>query len=174
MAYERTIVALFKRREDAEQAIASLVKAGFRPEEIGYLEATDVLRLKDSTKGAVEGATVGATSGAVIGGVLVAAAVGLIPGVGPALAAGSLLPVVAGAVTGGIAGAEIGGLLGAELDEEEELYFMEEVQAGRILVTVETDRDEEAAALLRNHAPFEVDSLGTATLHARLRHPSAR
>lgn len=171
MEHERTLVALFKRREDAEQAIASLVKAGFSPKQVGYLEATDVPRPKNSTKGAVEGMGVGATSEAVIGGALGVAAVRLIPGLGPSLVAGSLLPVMAAAVTGAVAGEETGGLLGAELGEEEEPYFMEEVRAGRILVTVGTDQEEEAAALLRNNAPIRVDSLGTATLQARLRHP---
>jgi hypothetical protein len=171
MEHERTVVALFKRREDAEQAIASLVKASFSPEQIGYLEATEVPKVKDSTKGAVEGMGVGATSEADIGGVLAAGTIRVIPGLGPAMVAGSLLPVMAGAVTGAVAGEEIGGLLSAQLDGGQEPYFMEEVRAGRILVTVGTDQEEEATALLRDNAPIKVDSLGTATLQARLRHP---
>ena len=64
--------------------------------------------------------------------------------------------------------------MGATAGEEDEPYFMEEVQAGRILVSVEV-RDESAEAkvadlLHASNAP-EVDSLGTAHLHARLRHP---
>jgi hypothetical protein len=51
---------------------------------------------------------------------------------------------------------------------------MQEVQAGRILVSVEVG-DETAEAkvsdLLRTSNALEVDSLRTAQLHARLRHP---
>lgn len=55
----------------------------------------------------------------------------------------------------------MGGLFGAELGGEEEPYFMDDVQSGRILVTVgTTDRQEEAAALLQDHGALEVDRMG--------------
>ena len=88
--------------------------------------------------------------------------IGLVPGVGPALVAGAL------------SGAFVGGLIGGEVDSEEEPYFMQEVKSGRILVSVEVANEEGAAgAVLRDSAALEVDSLGTATLHARLHHPAA-
>jgi hypothetical protein len=170
MGHERTVVALFARREDADQAITRLIESGISPEQIGYLEPLDERELKNPAKGAAEGIAVGATSGAVIGGVL--AAVGLIPGVGPALIAGALLPVVLGTATGAATGGAMGGLLGADLSSDQELYFMEEVQAGRILVSAEVEGGEaEAMRVLSNSAALEVDRLGTTKLHARLRHP---
>jgi len=173
MAHERTVVALFARREDVDRAIAKLLETGIHPERIGYLEPLDERELKNPATGAAKGVEVGAASGAVIGGVLAAAAVGLIPGIGPALVAGSLLPVVLGAAGGAATGAVAGGLLGVNEPTEEEPYFMQEVQSGRFLASVEVEEEEETevATLLSSSGALEVDRLGTASLHARLRHP---
>ncbi len=172
MAHERTVVALFARPEDAHQAITKLIESGISPQHIGYLEPVDERESKNPAKAAGEGIAVGAASGVVVGGLLAAAAVALIPGVGPALVAGALLPVVLGAAGGSATGAVVGGLLGAHSSEEEP-YFMQEVQSGRILVSAEVEGDEGATeALLSSTGALEVDRLGTASLHARLRHAS--
>jgi hypothetical protein len=166
MAHEQTVVALFARSEDARHAIARLLESGIHAERIGYLEPLDEKDLKNPAKGAAEGMAAGAGAGLV----LAAAAVALIPGLGPALVAGALLPVVMGTIAGGVAG----GLLGAELSSDEEPYFMEEVQAGRTLVSAEVERREDAVAtLLSNSGAIEVDRLGTARLRARLHHPAS-
>jgi hypothetical protein len=158
----RTLIALFEHRADAERAISSLIGSGVRPEHIGYLQPIDVGDERNGLRGAAEGIAAGATSGAIIGGIIAAAVIGLVPGVGPALVAGAL------------SGALVGGLIGGEVDSEEEPYFMQEVKSGRILVSVEVANEEGgASAVLRNSAALEVDSLGTAILHARLRHPVA-
>jgi outer membrane lipoprotein SlyB len=118
---------------------------------------------KNGVKGAAEGIVAGATSGAIIGGIIATAVIGLVPGIGPALVAGAL------------SGAFVGGLIGGEADSEEEPYFMQEVKSGRILVSVQVaDEERGASAVLRDSAALEVDSLGPATLHARLHHPAAR
>ena len=174
MAHPLTVVALFADRENAEQAVSRLVKAGFPPEHVGYLEPTDVRELRNPGRGAAEGIAAGGASGALIGGVLGALVTGLVPGVGLALVGGALVPVIMGVVTGGSTGAVAGGLLGVAASAEDEPYFMEEIQAGRILVSVEVPdeaAEAKAAALLRESNALEVDSLGTAHLHARLRHP---
>jgi hypothetical protein len=93
------------------------------------------------------------------------------------LVAGALAPVVTGVVLGGSTGAVAGGLLGAIASGEDEPYFMEEVQAGRILVSVEVGdeaAETKAADLLRRSNALEVDSLGTVHLHARLRHSQTK
>lgn len=173
MSHEQTVVALFARQADARRAISRLVESGIDPGHIGYLEPVDERELKNPAKGAGQGVGVGATSGAVIGGVLAAAAIALIPGLGPALIAGALLPVLVGTVGGAATGAVAGGLLGVELGSEEEPYFLQEVQSGRILVSVEVDGDEtNVQAVLSSVGALEVDSLRTATLHARLRPPA--
>ena len=160
--HQRTLIALFEHRSDAEWAITRLIGSGVRPEHIGYLQPIDIGDERNGLKGAAEGIAAGATSGAIIGGIIAAAVIGLVPGVGPALVAGAL------------SGAFVGGLIGGEVDSEEEPYFMQEVKSGRILVSVEVTNEEGgASAVLRDSAALEVDSLGTATLHARLRHPVA-
>src|SRR2546428_5706880 len=168
-------MALFARSKDAERAITKLLKFGIRSEQIGFLEPIDVGEERNGVKGAAEGIAAGATSGAIIGEILAAAAIGLVPGVGPAFVAGALLPaLLAGPLAGAVSGAVVGGLIGAELDSEEEPYFMQEVKAGRILVSVEVANEEGGAAtVLRDSSALEVDNLGTATLHTRLRHPVA-
>lgn len=172
MSQYKTVLALFAQREDAHQAISRLTGSGVNPASIGYLEALDERDDKNPARGAAEGITIGAASGAVIGGVITAAAVALIPGVGPALVAGALLTVVMGTATGAAGGAVAGSLVGTGLNSDEEPYFMQEVQAGRTLVTVEVENGgSEVAKLLSTRAALEVDSLGTATLYARLRHP---
>ncbi len=172
MAHERTVVALFAHPEDAHQAIKKLIESGISPERIGYLEPMDEREMKNPAKAVGEGLAVGAASGAVIGGLLAAAAVALIPGVGLALVGGALLPVALGTVGGAAGGATVGGLAGAD-SAEEEPYFMQEVQSGRILVSAEVAEDEpETERLLSKSGALEVDRLGTATLHARLHHPT--
>ena len=172
MASDRTVVALFARSEGAHRAINKLIDIGISPDRIGYLEPVDEQALTNPGTTAGKGIAAGAASGAVIGGLLAAAAVALIPAVGPALVGGALLPVVLGTVGGAAGGGTMGGLLGAESSEEEP-YFMQEVQSGRILVSAEVEGDEaETEKLLRDSGALEVDRLGTAVLHARLRHPS--
>src|ERR1700730_9026891 len=174
MAHALTVVALFARRDEAQHAATRLLQAGFPSDHIGYLEPTDVRELKNPAKGAAEGIATGGSSGAVIGGVAVAGAVGLLPGLRQARVGGALVPVVMGIVTGGAAGAVAGGLLGTAVSSEDELYFMEEIEAGRILVSVEVPdpaAEAKAAALLRESGALEGDSLGTAHLHASLHHP---
>jgi hypothetical protein len=174
MAHALTVLALFDAGESAEPAVRRLVQAGFSAEHVGYLEPQDVRELKNPGKAAAEGIVGGATSGAVIGGVLAAVGVGLIPGIGEVLVAGALLPIVMGAVTGSSAGAVAGGYLGAAAGGEEEPYFLQEVQAGRVLVSVEvpdTASQAKAETLLTESSALEVDSLGTTHFHARLHHP---
>lgn len=175
MAHERTLVALFAHRPDAERAITRLLEFGIPSEQIGYLQRMDVREDKNPGRAVAEGIGVGATSGAIIGEILAAAVIGLVPGVGPALVAGALLTaLLAAPLTGAVTGGVAGGLIGAETSEQEP-YFMQEVQAGRILVSVEVGNEEAgAAAVLKDSAALEVDSLGTATLHSRLRHPANR
>lgn len=170
MAHERTVVALFKSRDDAQQAMARLVESGIRPEHIGYLEPVDERETKNPGRGAAEGLAVGATSGAAVGAILASVVVALVPGIGPALVAGALLPAVLGAVAGTATGGTVGALLGTDLAADEEPFFTQEVQAGRILVSAEVEHGEaETEKLLASSGALEVDSLGTAKLHARLR-----
>ena len=167
------MVGLFVSRLEAERAAANLIQAGFPAEKIGYLEAEDLTRPKNPAAGAVKGAVMGGIAGAVLGALLAAAAVGLIPGLGQVLLGGAVVPLLIGAILLGSTGAIVGGLLGAEGSSEEDLYFVEEVEAGRALLAVEVpDRaaEDKAVEVLRASA-LEVDSMGGVRLRTRLRHP---
>src|SRR5260370_39311041 len=132
------------------------------PDRIGYLDPVDEQNLTNPGTTAGKGIAAGAASGAVIGGLLAAAAVALIPGVGPGLVGGALLPVGLGTVGGAAGGGTMGGLLGAESSEEEP-YFMQEVQSGRILVSAEAQGDETGTEeLLMNSGAPDVDRLRAA------------
>src|SRR4030088_1013158 len=63
MSHALTVVGLFANREDAEHAVRSLIQSSFPPEEVGYLEPTEVRDLKNPARGAVKGVEAGGVSG---------------------------------------------------------------------------------------------------------------
>jgi len=157
------MVALFTSQADAERALSMLADAGFRPEEMGFLGPHEVQE-PDHARRQAAGIGGGAVAGSLAGGLLGAAAVSAIPGIGPVITAGALLPIVMTAVTGGAAGGTIGSLLTAAVSKDELLYFMQEVQAGRSLLSVTTDRAELARQLLVQSGAMEVAHVGRLTL----------
>jgi len=157
------MVALFTNQADAERALNTLAEDGFRPEDMGFLGPHEVQE-PDHARRQAAGIGGGSVAGSLAGGLLGAAAVSAIPGIGPVITAGALLPIVMGALTGGATGGTIGSLLTAAVSKDELLYFMQEVQAGRCLLSVTTDRAEAARQLLRQHAAMEVAHVGKLTL----------
>ena len=92
----------------------------------------------------------GAVSGGIVGGVLGAALALLIPVIGPAFAGGILVAVFSaalGAVTGGFLGAFV--TMG--VPEEQARHYEEEFTAGRTIVTVKTDDDQQKALNIMYH-----------------------
>ena len=84
----------------------------------------------------------GAVTGGIVGGVLGAAVALLIPVIGPALAGGILVTVFSaalGAVTGGMLGA----LVTMGVPEELARHYEEEFTAGRTIVTVKTEDQQQ-------------------------------
>lgn len=151
----RTAVGVFPDRTRAEQAVDALLRAGFQPDQIGFLtpdapQGVEPPPVDRGTK-AEEGAAAGAVAGGTLGGLVGAAlAAGMIPGVGPILAGGLLAGVVGGALTGLAGGGIVGALIGLEIPEEEAHRYEREFHSGRTLVTVRAgDRYDEAAAILR-------------------------
>src|SRR5438093_1524235 len=155
----RSMVALFTGQADAERAFSMLSDSGFRPEEMGFLGPHEV-QGPDHARRQAAGIGGGAVAGSLAGGLLGAAAVSAIPGIGPVITAGALLPIVMGAITGGATGGTVGSLLTAAVSKDELLYFMQEVQAGRCLLSVTTDRAEAARQLLLQHVAMEVVYVG--------------
>lgn len=165
----QTVVALFADRGGADQSITRLLAQGFRPEHIGVLGPDDVRSRKNPAKRGLKGVLVGGLAGAVAGGLLGTFAVGL-PDVG-----GAILAAVVGIGLGGYAGAILGDFFGNDSGGEDEIYFVEEIQAGRVLVSAEVvDREGETRALsvLQESDALEVDSLGSRLLRRQLHHPA--
>ena len=94
-------------------------------------------------------------AGTVLGALVGAIATGMVPGVHP-LVPGNLLATflfaaVAGAATGGLAGA----LLSMAASGDRALFYEQEVESGRFLVSVSGPRLEEAQELLRAAGAME-------------------
>jgi hypothetical protein len=143
-----TVLALFATLPEAEAAVHNLERAGFTPEEIGLLWPGEApaSELGHKLAGGVGG---GAAAGGVTGGVIAAIAAGAVPGIGPVLAAGVFVSVIAGAATAGTVGGLIGALVSMAISDEHAHFYEQEVQAGRFLVAVTSDRSSEALGVLR-------------------------
>jgi uncharacterized protein (TIGR02271 family) len=166
----KTVVGLFDRFEDAQNALQELVDNGIDRNDISLVandsrgqfknyraadrSGTGDFSTPDSTGGTqgAEGATAGAVGGGAIGGVL-GLLVGIgalaIPGIGPVLAAGPLVAALGSAGAGAVAGAGIGaasggligGLVGLGIPDEDANFYAEGVRRGGTLLTVRTSDD---------------------------------
>jgi len=139
-----TVVGLFRTRPEAERALRKLEEAGFRPDQISLATPRRGRRGHYGLKvgvGIVAGTLLGALAGAV--------ATGLVPGVHPLIAgnvlATFLFAAVAGAATGGVAGA----LVSMAASGDRALYYEQEVEAGRYLVSVAGPGLEDAEEIMR-------------------------
>lgn len=156
VALHSTVVGVFYDHAKAEQAVETLVQAGFEKDQIGLAGRQPQVAETAVTSGgthAEEAGVAGAVTGGVLGGLLGAGAVvaGLIPGVGLAITAGILAAglfggLAAGAVTGGL----LGVLIGLGIPEEEARFYHAEFEAGRTIVTVKAGpRFDEAVRILK-------------------------
>ena len=152
----KSVMGLFVKYNELEQAVVRLEAAGFAKEEIGLLvqeEAVKTLLEDDQQEAIGEGAAYGAAGGGVLGGLIgLVAGAGtlLIPGVGPALAAGTLLSVLGATAAGAGIGAAYGGITGAltgwGLAEEHANIYTEGLERGGALLTVHTNDPERIEA----------------------------
>ena len=147
-----TVVGLFRTRSEAEEALGKLKEAGFGQDQLSV--STPAVRrrgrygLKVAT-GIVIGTLVGALAGAVV--------TGMVPGVHPLIAgnvlATFLFAAVAGAATGGVAG----GLLSMAASGDRALFYEQEVESGRVLISVAGPRLEMARDVLRSAGAMEAE-----------------
>jgi hypothetical protein len=152
------VTALFRTRMQAEMSVDSLLRAGFRRQDVSMLmsETTHGREFAIVTHEKVgEGAAAGAAAGGAVGAIIAAlAAIGTftIPGFA-LIAAGPIVATLAGMGAGGAAGSLVGALVGAGIPEHEAKFFGPEVERGGILVGVHVvDRDwvDTAKLILRN------------------------
>lgn len=158
----QTVVAMFATRGDADQSVTRLMNVGFPSEDIGVLEQADVKRFKKPAKRQVNWSFVGAVVTAFMGG-LMGAFVSL-PDIFFMIVAS-----VGGIGLGAYAGGIVGGLFGGEDGSPDEPFFLQQLRAGRILVSAQVpDRDGEvrAAAVLYESRALRVDSVVDTGLRA--------
>jgi hypothetical protein len=171
----RTVVALFDRLDEAQQAVQGLVDAQFHREEItlvsrdatgsygGYLNQARgsgaIGEPSEPNQGAAVGAGVGAVMGG-LGGLLLGLSALMIPGIGPVIAAGPIVAGLAGAGVGAVAGGLIGGLANMGIPEEHAQYYAEGIRRGGTLVVVRAeDPDaERARQVLNRFHPVDIET----------------
>ena len=108
-------------------------------------EDTQTLRsAQDDNRGKrlIEEEATGAVTGGIVGGVLGAAVALLIPVIGPAFA-GGILVMVFSAALGAVTGGMLGALVTLGVPEEQARHYEEEFKAGRTIVTVKTEDQQQ-------------------------------
>ncbi len=163
---------IYSTRARAEEAVDTLIAAGFRREDISALmqdnAGTKDFAHEKHTK-APEGTTAGVVAGGAIGGTLgLLAGVGAlaIPGLGPFIAAGPIMGALAGIGSGGVVGGLIGALVGMGIPELEAKRYEGRVKEGGILVSVHCDNSEwvhRAKDILKRTGGEDVSSAGEAS-----------
>lgn len=164
-----TVVGVFSKREQAEEAVRALENEGFSEKEIS-IAAKDDRAERQGGRGrgeqgygfevgnmAGENVADGATWGGAIGGaagLLASAGALAIPGIGPILAAGPLAATLSGAVAGGVAG----GLIDMGIPENEGRRYEQDVKEGKVLCMVQADAEQarRAESILKSQGADEV------------------
>lgn len=143
-----SVLAIYRTRTEASNAVDALNRAGFRNTDISALlpanEGTKDFAHEKHTK-APEGAAAGAGAGVLLGGGLGwLAGIGAlaIPGLGPFIAAGPIMAALAGAGAGAVTGGLIGSLTGLGIPEYEAKRYEGRIKEGGILISVHCDDSE--------------------------------
>lgn len=167
----RTVVALYDRFEDAQQAVRALRDAGYNQNDINmvardasgeysrYLENNREGAQEQIHDGAATGAGIGAVLGG-LGGLLLGLGALAIPGIGPVIAAGPIVTALAGAGVGAVAGGVVGALVDMGIPEEHANLYAEGIRRGGTLVVVRTqdNQAEQARMLLNRFSPVDIEN----------------
>ena len=150
-------MASFRDPEQARRAIEGLRRHGIRKDQIGYaLRRPATPDAGDALPDRAEAAAGGAVGGGVIGGLAGVANALLLPGVGAVIAGGALAAVLGSLATGAAIGGVLGALVGMGTSEQEGRQGEQELQAGRVIVTVACGgRCREALRTLRRYQLYE-------------------
>jgi hypothetical protein len=168
------VFGIYSTRVAVENAVDSLVQAGFPASDVSVLLPETLGGPKDmgtekATK-APEGTAAGVTAGGVIGGTLgLSAGVGLLamPGLGPFIAAGPIMAALAGLGVGGAVGGVTGALIGMGTPEFEAKRYEGRLQKGGILLSVHCDTSGEitrSKEVLKATGAEDVSSTGESSV----------
>ncbi|MBH0174035.1 general stress protein [Fictibacillus sp. 23RED33] len=139
------VVGVFRSEDDAIDAIKELREEGYSDNEISVIakDKKEVKHIHEETGSkAPEGAATGMATGGILGGLgglLLGAGALAIPGIGPIVAAGPIAAALGGAAVGAGAGGIVGALVGLGIPENEAKEYEQSVEAGDILVLVDTN-----------------------------------
>ncbi len=160
-----TVVGVFDERGAAMRAVDELRRAGFTEDHIGVVARAEDTTLKsapvdepprDASRWE-EAAATGVAAGAGIGALWALGIVaGVLPAIGPVVAGGVLASVLASAAGAAAVGGVLGGLIGLGIPEDEARYYEQEFHIGRTIVTVRTDRANEAREILHRHGAWDM------------------
>jgi hypothetical protein len=159
----QTVTGLYDNHADARAVVRALEDAGISSDSISIVGRDGDERESNAGEGAAAGAGIGAAVGGT-GGLLAGLGLLAIPGIGPVVAAGWLAATAAGAVAGAVAGGAAGGIIGSltdeGVDEEDAHVYAEGVRRGSTLVSarVEDSEAEVAQAIIKDHAPVDLDT----------------
>jgi hypothetical protein len=159
-----TIAALFKDEAHADSAVRALKSADFDSSEIAMRSPREP-ELPDFGGDAARAVAIGSIGGSALGIVLGVLAAGDVPGAHVYLPGGWFVPflmAMALGATGGLAGL----LLSAATSRDPGLYYAQEVQSGRYLVSVDTqpERREAAMQILLSQGAMEASPIDTPTV----------
>jgi hypothetical protein len=145
-----SVAGLFRTRAEADESLRKLEEAGFPPGQVTVATPRGARRGRYGRK-----VLAGIAAGTVIGAIAGALATGIVPGMHPLLPGDVLatfaLAAVAGTATGGVAGA----LVSMSASGDRTLYYEQEVQSGRILLSVRGPDLERARAILLEAGAME-------------------
>jgi hypothetical protein len=155
------LTALFKDEAQAESALTALQTADFDPVRT-EIRGPHEAHIPDFGGNAARWVGVGSIGGTVLGAILGLLASGVIPGTHALMQGGVFVPVmfaVALGATGGLAGL----LFSASALRQGNLYFEQELQSGRYLVSVdaEPERLESARQILLSKGAMEASPIDT-------------
>lgn len=158
---ERTVIAIFREKNQAESAIRSMKENGFDDNEISLLARDEGSETEDREESGFENQNLadGSSVGGVLGGLtglLAGAGALLIPGIGPVIAAGPLAGALTGVITGGVAG----GLIDYGIPEERGEHYEQRVKEGNVLLTIHVSEDmtRKASKILKRNGAQEVET----------------
>ena len=144
----KDIAGIFDSRIEAERALNELLNRGFSESDISIImsDKTKTKFFGDSGHGAAEGGLAGAALGGALGALaaaLVAVGTVVIPGAG-LVVAGPIVAALSGAGAGATVGGLAGALGGAGFDAAEASKFEDAVKAGKAVLVVQVDNEEES------------------------------
>jgi hypothetical protein len=162
-----TVAGLFRTREEAEEALRKLKEAGLGPDQVSLFTPRGGRRGHYGRKvlaGIVIGTLLGTVAGAIV--------TGTVPGLHPLIPGNYLATFALAAVAGTAAGGVAGGLTSMAVYGGETLFYEQEVESGRLLVSVAGPGLEEAQAAMLAAGAMEAVPI-EAPLHGGRPRPEA-